>query len=104
MALIGITACRKLEDYKQSILHVSGEVRIVDASMSVDDALNGIDGLMLTGGDDVAPSRANLEESGIGDEHRYEHVRRERIGTKRCHDHPDACRICRTSPWTEMKM
>jgi putative glutamine amidotransferase len=57
MALIGITACRKLEDYKQSILHVGGEVRIVDASMSVEDALNGIDGLMLTGGDDVAPSR-----------------------------------------------
>ena len=57
MALIGITACRKLEDYKQSILHVSGEVRIVDVSMGVEDALNGIDGLMLTGGDDVAPSR-----------------------------------------------
>jgi hypothetical protein len=33
MALIGITACRKLEDYKQSILHVGGEVRIVDSSM-----------------------------------------------------------------------
>jgi putative glutamine amidotransferase len=57
MALIGITACRKLEDYKQSILHVSGEVRIVDVSMGVEEALNGIDGLMLTGGDDVAPSR-----------------------------------------------
>ena len=57
MALIGITACRKLEDYKQSILHVGGEVRIVDASMGVEDALNGIDGLMLTGGDDVEPTR-----------------------------------------------
>ena len=57
MPLIAITACRKLEDYKQSILHVGGEVRIVDASMGVEDALNGIDGLMLTGGDDVAPSR-----------------------------------------------
>ena len=57
MALIGITACRKLEDYKQSILHVGGEVRIVDVSMGVEDVLNGIDGLMLTGGDDVAPSR-----------------------------------------------
>jgi len=57
MAVIGITACRKLEDYKQAILHVGGEVRILDASMSVEDALNGIDGLMLTGGDDVVPTR-----------------------------------------------
>src|SRR6266487_1332108 len=57
MPLIGITSCRKLEDYKQSILHVGGDVRIVDASMTVDDALAGIDGLMLTGGDDVAPER-----------------------------------------------
>src|SRR2546427_1097592 len=57
MALIGITVCRKLEDYKQAILHVGGEVRIVDPSMSVEDALKGVDGLMLTGGDDVAPSR-----------------------------------------------
>src|SRR5213592_4081202 len=57
MPLIGITSCRKLEDYKQSILHVGGEVRIVDASMTVDDALAGIDGLMLTVGDDVAPQR-----------------------------------------------
>jgi len=57
MALIGITVCRKLEDYKQAILHVGGEVRIVDPSMSVEDALKGVDGLMLTGGDDVEPSR-----------------------------------------------
>jgi putative glutamine amidotransferase len=55
MPLIGITSCRKLEDYKQSILHVGGEVRIVDASMGVDEALAGVDGLMLTGGDDIAP-------------------------------------------------
>ena len=55
MAVIGITACRKLEDYRQSILHVGGEPRIVDASMAVDAALSGVDGLMLTGGDDVAP-------------------------------------------------
>ena len=55
--MIGITSCRKLEDYKQSILHVGGEVRIVDASMAIDEALTGIDGLLLTGGDDVAPGR-----------------------------------------------
>src|ERR1700682_5901036 len=57
MPLIAITACGKIEDYKQSILHVGGEVRVVDASMSVDDALAGIQGLLLTGGDDIAPAR-----------------------------------------------
>jgi putative glutamine amidotransferase len=57
MAVIGITTCRKLEDYRQSILHVGGEPRILDLSMAVDDALAGVDGLMLTGGDDVAPEK-----------------------------------------------
>ena len=57
MPLIAISACRKIEDYKQSILHVGGEVRLVDASMPVEKALEGVDGLLLTGGDDVAPSR-----------------------------------------------
>src|SRR5919197_1879020 len=57
MPVIGITACRKLEDYRQSIIHVGGEVRIVDSSMTVDAALEGLDGLLLTGGDDVAPTR-----------------------------------------------
>jgi putative glutamine amidotransferase len=56
MPVIGITNCRKLEDYRQSILHVGGEPRIIDASMTVDAALAGIEGLMLTGGDDVAPA------------------------------------------------
>lgn len=56
MSLIAITACRKLEDYKQAVLHVGGEVRVIDASMRPEDALAGVDGLMLTGGDDVAPS------------------------------------------------
>jgi putative glutamine amidotransferase len=57
MALIGIAACRKLEDYRQAVLHVGGEVRILDSTMKVDAALDGIDGLLLTGGDDVTPSR-----------------------------------------------
>jgi len=56
MPLIGITSCRKLEDYKQSILHVGGEVRILDPSMPPDAALAELDGLLLTGGDDVAPT------------------------------------------------
>ena len=55
MPVIGITTCRKLEDYRQSILHVGGEPRILEHPTAVDAALAGIDGLMLTGGDDVAP-------------------------------------------------
>jgi putative glutamine amidotransferase len=57
MAVIGITQCRKLEDYRQSVLHVGGTPKILDPSMAVDTALSGVDGLLLTGGDDVAPSR-----------------------------------------------
>jgi len=57
MPLIAITACRKLEDYRQAVLHVGGDVRIVDASMPIADALAGVGGLLLTGGDDVAPER-----------------------------------------------
>jgi putative glutamine amidotransferase len=56
MPLIGISACSKLEDYRQSILHTGGEVRIVDSSMTVRAALDGVRGLMLTGGNDVAPA------------------------------------------------
>ncbi|MQA28946.1 MAG: gamma-glutamyl-gamma-aminobutyrate hydrolase family protein [Luteitalea sp.] len=57
MPTIGITACRKIEDYRQAILHSVGDVRIVDHSLPVEAALEGLDGLMLTGGDDVAPVR-----------------------------------------------
>lgn len=57
MPLIAITACRKLEDYRQAVLHVGGEVRIVDPTVAIDQALAGAGGLMLTGGDDVAPAR-----------------------------------------------
>jgi putative glutamine amidotransferase len=61
MPLIAIATCRKLEDYKQSVLHVGGEVRIIDSSMRAHDALAGVGGLLLTGGDDVAPSRYGEE-------------------------------------------
>jgi len=57
MTVIGIANCRKLEDYRQSILHVGGEPHTLDSSMALEEALAGIDGLMLTGGGDVAPSR-----------------------------------------------
>jgi putative glutamine amidotransferase len=57
MPLIAITNCRKLEDYRQSVLHTGGEVRIVDASTGVESSLAGADGLLLTGGGDVDPAR-----------------------------------------------
>jgi putative glutamine amidotransferase len=57
MTTIGITACRKLEDYRQAVLHVGGDPQVLDSSMPAEAALNGIGGLLLTGGDDVAPSR-----------------------------------------------
>jgi putative glutamine amidotransferase len=57
MPLIGLTACRKIEDYRQAVLHVGGDVQIVDASMAPGEVIEGIDGLLLTGGEDVAPAR-----------------------------------------------
>jgi len=57
MPLIVLTACRKLEDYRQAVLHVGGEVRVVDQTVPLDEALAGGSGLLLTGGDDVAPAR-----------------------------------------------
>ena len=61
MALIGITACRKLEDYRQSVLHVGGDVRVLEPTTAGADALNGVDGLLLTGGEDLAPARYGAE-------------------------------------------
>jgi len=57
MPRIGLTACRKIEDYRQAVLHVGGDVQIVDASMAPGEVMEGIDGLLLTGGEDVAPAR-----------------------------------------------
>ena len=57
LPLIGITPCRKIEDYKQSVLHVGGDVRLLDLSMAPAAALESIDGVLFTGGEDVAPER-----------------------------------------------
>ncbi|MBV9493322.1 MAG: gamma-glutamyl-gamma-aminobutyrate hydrolase family protein, partial [Acidobacteria bacterium] len=56
MALIGITNCRKLEDYRQSVLHAGGEVRVLETTTDLSGALDGLDGLLLTGGGDVDPA------------------------------------------------
>jgi putative glutamine amidotransferase len=61
MANIGVTACKKLEDYRQAVLHVGGEVQMLEPSMKVADLIGTIDGLLLTGGGDVAPARYGEE-------------------------------------------
>jgi putative glutamine amidotransferase len=57
MTQVAITDCRKIDDYKHAVLHTESEIRIVSHAMSIAEALDGIDGLLLTGGDDVAPER-----------------------------------------------
>jgi putative glutamine amidotransferase len=46
-----------MEDYRQAVLHVGGDVQVMDLdpSMTVSKVLHEIDGLMLSGGEDVAP-------------------------------------------------
>lgn len=61
MALIALTACPRIEDYKQAIQHVGGDVRIVDHTMHVGDALDGANGLLLTGGDELPPGAQHAE-------------------------------------------
>ncbi len=57
MPLIGVTHCRKLEDYRQAVLHVGGDVRVLDPAPDIPASLDGLDGLLLTGGGDVAPEK-----------------------------------------------
>jgi len=75
MAEIAVTNCAKLEDYKQAVVHAGGEVRVVEQGTDITEALRGAGGLLLTGGDDVSPSRygetthaATLEGSPERDE------------------------------------
>jgi putative glutamine amidotransferase len=53
--LIGVANCRKLEDYRQSVLHVGGDVRVIEPTTELVDPLAGLDGLLLTGGGDIDP-------------------------------------------------
>jgi len=57
MALIGVTNCRKLEDYRQSVIHAGGTVRVLDPSADLAGTLAGLDGLLLTGGGDIDPAK-----------------------------------------------
>lgn len=54
-AVIGISACRKFDDYVESVTRAGGEPRRLDSSMEVARAIEGLAGLMLAGGEDVNP-------------------------------------------------
>jgi putative glutamine amidotransferase len=52
----GITICRKFEDYRQAVIHAGCEPRELRPGMSIEEALIGVEGLVLTGGEDVDPA------------------------------------------------
>jgi putative glutamine amidotransferase len=56
MPTIALTECRKIEDYKHAVEHAGGTPHVVNHEMGVEQALADAGGLLLTGGDDVAPT------------------------------------------------
>jgi putative glutamine amidotransferase len=55
MPPIAVTSTRQIDDYRHSIEHAGGDARIVRFPMEPADALDGVSGLLLTGGEDVSP-------------------------------------------------
>jgi putative glutamine amidotransferase len=54
MPVIGITPCRLLPDYLESIRRAGAEPAVLQ--LTTTPSLKGLDGVMLTGGGDIAPS------------------------------------------------
>jgi putative glutamine amidotransferase len=54
MAVIGITPCNRLNDYLESVRRAGGEPRVL--SMDAPATLEGLDGILFTGGGDVDPA------------------------------------------------
>jgi putative glutamine amidotransferase len=54
MPVIGITPCRLLPDYLESLRRAGGEPLVLDLTSIP--SLQGLDGVLLTGGGDIAPS------------------------------------------------
>ena len=55
--VIGISACRKLTDYLESVRRAGGDPRVLDVTDATAAAVASVDGLLLTGGEDVDPAR-----------------------------------------------
>src|ERR687896_706778 len=53
MTVIGITPCNRLPDYVESIRRAGGEPRVLSGGAT---SLDGIDGLLFTGGGDIDPA------------------------------------------------
>ena len=53
MAVIGITPCNRLNDYVESVRRAGGDPRVL--SMDTAPTLDGLDGVLFTGGGDVDP-------------------------------------------------
>jgi putative glutamine amidotransferase len=54
MPVIGITPCKQLPDYVESIRRAGGEPCVLQ--LNADPSLRELDGVLLTGGGDIAPS------------------------------------------------
>jgi putative glutamine amidotransferase len=55
--IIAITPCSSLHDYEESVRRAGGDVRILDpATDAPADVVRSVDGLVLTGGNDVLPA------------------------------------------------
>ena len=70
MPLIAITTCRKLEDYRQAVLHVGGEVRIVEPTMVIEQALAVEPAVLGVAADLARRMCERLEKYGVSEEHR----------------------------------
>jgi putative glutamine amidotransferase len=56
--IIGVASCRHISDYLESLRRAGGEPRVLDLTKDTPtEAVASIQGLMLTGGNDVDPSR-----------------------------------------------
>lgn len=55
--LIGVTPCHALDDYIESIKRVGADTRLLAFDAAPADTVKDLDGLLLTGGEDVDPAR-----------------------------------------------
>jgi len=53
---IAVSPCKKPLDYDAAVRQAGGTPRVLDLAETASDALKGVDGVLLTGGDDVDPS------------------------------------------------